>query len=76
MIHRILQLTTEQHGLELHGLESTHMRIFFSTAALHDLQSTMVEPVDVELQIWKNWGYRGMTISYTPLTPAMFKGQL
>lgn len=74
MIHRILQLTIEQHGLELH--RSTHMQIFFSTAALHDLQATMVEPVGVELQIWKNWGYRGMTLSYTPLTPAMFKGQL
>ena len=30
----------------------------------------------VDLRMWKNLGYRGPIISYTQITPALFKGHL
>ena len=58
-----VQLTLEQHGLELRG--STYTQIFFlivKTTVLHNL--CLVECTDVELQRWRNHVYRGLTISY------------
>lgn len=75
MIHGTLYLTLtlKQHGLNYTG--PTLCRFFFHYYGTARYMSHICW-IHVELQINRNWGSRGMTMSYTPLTPAMFKGQL
>ena len=57
-----IHLTPEQHGFEL--CRSTYTQIFSTvdTTVLHDPQ--LLESMDVEPHIWRNWVSGGLTLIY------------